>query len=126
MKNEITTNSFWLNTLRNDLTRHYETLSLFSSLIIHHLDDLHESNEKAFNDPLVRKSLFELTLSVHSLNIKATKKVILNDIRMVLENHLDNYDIFERYLYNQIPEITSDQVFFYSVIHSESFSIPDE
>ena len=126
MKNEIITNSFWLNTFKNDLTRHNEILSLFCSLIMYHLDDLHESNEITFKDSHVRKSLFELTLSVHSLNIKATKNDIMNNIRMILENYLDNYDTFERYLSNQIPKVTSDEIFFYSVIHSESFPIPDE
>lgn len=122
MENERNPELFWLNTIRNDLKRHNQILTSFCSILSYYINELNETYDVIFTDALVCKSLHELTLSVHSLNPKATDNDIVANIRLVLANYLDDYDNFEKFLISQIHEVKSQDLLWYNVIHSECSS----
>lgn len=119
MENEKNPELFWLNTIRNDLQRHNQVLTSFCSILVYYINEMDETYDVIFADPLIRKSLHELTLSVYSLNPKATDNDVVANIRLVLANYLDDYDKFEKFLISQIPEVKSQDLLWYNVTHSE-------
>lgn len=68
------------------------------------------------------KSFSSVTLSVYSLNPKATDNDVVSNIRLVLTNYLDDYDKFETFLISQIPEVKNQDLLWYNVTHSECSS----
>lgn len=100
IENERNPELFWLNTIRNDLKRHNQVLTSFSSILVYYINELNKTYDVIFTDPLVCKSLYELTLSVYSLNPKANDNVA--NIRLVLANYLDDYNSFLNLQNNKI------------------------
>lgn len=120
MKTNISTGLFWYNNLYSDMQKHSEFLSLFCSLVLYHLDDFSESYEVAFKDPLLRKSLHLLTISIHNLYPDATKADVLTNIRLLLGQLLDDYSSFEEYLSSQIPDVSGEDVLWLNVLNADS------
>lgn len=120
MKTNISTGLFWYNNLFSDMQKHSEVLSLFCSLVLYHLDDFSESYEVTFKDPLLKKTLHLLTVSIHSLYPDATKADVLTNIRLLLGQLLDDYSSFKEYLSSQIPDVSGEDVLCFNVLNADS------
>lgn len=123
---KIQSNLFWYKYVSSALTRHSECLSVFCTAILYHIDDLSETIEKAFNDTLVKESLYKLTLSVNSMMPHATKQDVANSIRLVLSDLIDNYSVFESILIKRIPDITQEEVLCSDIVSNYSIIDDDE
>lgn len=113
--NNINTDLFWINTIGNKLQKHTEALNIFCSAILYRLYDFGDDIEKAFKNSLVKKALFNLTLSVMAMNPEYKKKDVAVIIRTVLANYVDEYSEFEKYLLTKIPKVNSTQVLAYNI-----------
>lgn len=122
----IKSNLFWYNYVSSILSRHTECLSVFCSSVLYHLEDLSENYDKVFEDSLVKDSLYHLTLSVYSLNRNAAKEDVINCIRLVLVDLLDNYTAFEKYLTKQIPDVTNEEILFSEIVAQNNCLNDDE
>lgn len=115
MKNKIITDLFWFNSIGEKLQNHTEALTNFASVVLYRLFSFKEKKEEVFHNYLVKKTLYNLTLSVHSLYQDCGKKDIASAVRLVLADYLEDYHEFEKYLLTQIPKITTTQVLVYNI-----------
>lgn len=115
MKNKIITDLFWFNSIGKNIQNHTEALTNFASVVLYRLFSFKEKKEEVFHNYLVKKTLYNLTLSVHSLYQDCGKKDIAASVRLVLADYLEDYHEFEKYLLTQIPKISPAQVLVYNI-----------
>lgn len=120
MNNKIETNLFWINNFRSELTLYSEALSLFCGIILYHISDFNESFSTALKNKLVKTALTNLTVCIHKMNPNASKEDVATSIRTFLFEYFEDYDSFELELLKYIPNVNSDDVFYFSIENANS------
>lgn len=120
MNKQIATDLFWINNFRSELSLYSETMSLFCGIVLYHIYDFHEPFSIVLKDNLVKAVLSNLTLCIHKMKHQATKEDVATSIRTFLLDYIEDYDSFELELLKYIPEVSSGEVFFYSIVNANS------
>lgn len=120
MNKRITTDLFWVNNFRSELSLYSEAMSLFCGIVLYHIYDFHEPFSIALKDNLIKAVLSNLTLCISKMKHQATKEDVASSIRTFLLDYIEDYDLFELELLKYIPEVSSEELFLYSIVNANS------